>query len=780
MRPARTARMIPVLMVFCLLTLRAQAQYSGGSGTANDPYQIATAADLIALGETSDDYDKHFILTADIDLDPNLPGGKVFDEPVIAPQYPFDEVLEEQPPSPSFIGTLDGHGHKISHLTMISADLTLGLFGALGPGAEVGHLNMVDINIDAGSHAAGGLAGGNGGFLIGCSSTGVVKGSEYVGGLIGGNSGTVTQCHSSCTIISATVTSGRNNALGGLVGSNHGSMINCYSTGRVSGRGTEWGGVGGLAGHNWAHIMNCYSTGTVDMNDYVGGLVGNSHDGDVSGCFWDTETSGQVTSAGGIGLDTGAMNQIQTYLNVGWDWIGEIENGTSQIWLMPQGGGYPVLSSFNGYVPRLLQGMGTPEDPYLISNPLELGAVVHYSPFAHYRLAATIDLLGICWSTPIIPHLGSTFDGNSLAISHLEALGGGCLGLFGRVHGSVKNLRLVDVNVVGLGSTVGALVGLNDGDISHCCSTGTVSGDGTIGGLVGENYGSMTASHSTATTVANRAVGGFVGFNHGTITDCHATGRVSGGTQAGGLLGDNSGTIVDCYSQGIIEATLDVGGLVGRNCFNGLVFSCGSASTVAADSNNVGGLVGSNVSGQIDHCYATGAVSSVRRCVGGLVGYNDGPVSCCYATGAITGNEDVGGLVGMGHSNESEIRNSWAGRGRVEGTHRVGGLMGWNSGLILNCYSFGAIEASRTDPCDVGGLVGKNDPWRQARGSFWDIETSNQEWSAGGIGMPTAEMCKGSTFLDAGWDFVDDTENGTEDIWWIDEGKDYPRLRWEP
>ena len=37
----------------CLLaaTSVAHAQYSGGSGTAEDPYQIATAADLIALGE---------------------------------------------------------------------------------------------------------------------------------------------------------------------------------------------------------------------------------------------------------------------------------------------------------------------------------------------------------------------------------------------------------------------------------------------------------------------------------------------------------------------------------------------------------------------------------------------------------------------------------------------------------------------------------------------------------------------------------------------------------
>jgi hypothetical protein len=34
-----------------------------------------------------------------------------------------------------------------------------------------------------------------------------------------------------------------------------------------------------------------------------------------------------------------------------------------------------------------------------------------------------------------------------------------------------------------------------------------------------------------------------------------------------------------------------------------------------------------------------------------------------------------------------------------------------------------------------------------------------------------------TTFLDAGWDFTNETTNGIEDIWWIDEG--YLRLWWE-
>ena len=40
-------------------------------------------------------------------------------------------------------------------------------------------------------------------------------------------------------------------------------------------------------------------------------------------------------------------------------------------------------------------------------------------------------------------------------------------------------------------------------------------------------------------------------------------------------------------------------------------------------------------------------------------------------------------------------------------------------------------------------------------------------------------MQTASTFLEAGWEIVDETANGTEDIWWILEGQDYPRLFWE-
>ena len=44
------------------------------------------------------------------------------------------------------------------------------------------------------------------------------------------------------------------------------------------------------------------------------------------------------------------------------------------------------------------------------------------------------------------------------------------------------------------------------------------------------------------------------------------------------------------------------------------------------------------------------------------------------------------------------------------------------------------------------------------------------------VGKTTAEMQTKTTFTDAGWDFVGETTNGTDDIWTILESIDYPRL----
>jgi len=94
-------------------------------------------------------------------------------------------------------------------------------------------------------------------------------------------------------------------------------------------------------------------------------------------------------------------------------------------------------------------------------------------------------------------------------------------------------------------------------------------------------------------------------------------------------------------------------------------------------------------------------------------------------------------------------------------------------GNISTSYSTGSVNGDSS----VGSLVGRNDA--SITSSFWDIQTSGQTTSKGGTGLTTPEMQDINTYLSEGWDFVGETENGTEDIWRILEGQDYPRLWWE-
>ena len=147
------------------------------------------------------------------------------------------------------------------------------------------------------------------------------------------------------------------------------------------------------------------------------------------------------------------------------------------------------------------------------------------------------------------------------------------------------------------------------------------------------------------------------------------------------------------------------------------------------------------------------------------------PVSSCYATGSVTGSSYVGGLVGR---NSGRITTSY-GSGMVTGDGSVGGLVGYNRrGSIATSYSTGAVSGEK----EVGGFVGRNG-YGEINSSLWDMEASGLSMSDGGVGKTTAEMQTASTFLEVGWDFVGESENGVEDIWWIDEGVDYPRLCWE-
>jgi hypothetical protein len=119
-------------------------------------------------------------------------------------------------------------------------------------------------------------------------------------------------------------------------------VSNSYSNSDV----TSGTGPGGLVGQNNGTISNSYSTGSVTGSNYTGGLVAYN-EGTVSNTFWDTETSGQATSAGGTGMTTAEMKSIGTFSSAGWNIVAVDNAGTRNIaytWNIVNEQTYPFLS----------------------------------------------------------------------------------------------------------------------------------------------------------------------------------------------------------------------------------------------------------------------------------------------------------------------------------------------------------------------------------------------------------------------------------------------------
>ena len=181
-----------------------------------------------------------------------------------------------------------------------------------------------------------------------------------------------------------------------------------------------------------------------------------------------------------------------------------------------------------------------------------------------------------------------------------------------------------------------------------------------------------------------------------------------GGVNVGSLVGlNNQGTIEDSEVDGKVDGDRTIGGLVGLNQ-DGVIRNSTSMVRVGKNSRDrwvAGGLVGQNDGGTIEGSHASGAVTGGNQ-VGGLVGKNMGSVISSHATGNVTGASTgvgyVGGLVGWHFG--GTISDSHSGGKVVGAAPGVGGLVGVNFARIVSSHTLGQVRGKNK----VGGLVGEN------------------------------------------------------------------------
>ena len=280
--------------------------------------------------------------------------------------------------------------------------------------------------------------------------------------------------------------------------------------------------------------------------------------------------------------------------------------------------------------------------------------------------------------------------------------------------------------------------------------------------------------------------------------DCSATsgnlftpiGSVTGGRFAGSINGFNHsikdltlgysvnyvGLIAFCYGCSVLNLKLDnldimglglTGSVAGKVVGGAVIMNVHVQGVLSATGSNVGGLVGS-VGG---NCYI--AYSSVNMIItttggdhkGGLIGFTKSATIIESFTKGDFSNTGIkaGGMIGKVEQS-FYILDSYSGMNLLG--NNWGGIVGKNAGddsnQILNTYQTGNLNGAASKIILKLGYC-------DARNVYWDIVGTTQSSSNYGTGLDATQMKQKKSFV--GFDFAN--------VWYIDEGIDYPKLRWK-
>lgn len=247
--------------------------FSGGAGTSEDPYKIATARDFRNLikyskegcpqcsKNASDFLGANYLQTADIN----------FKDKKMSPISDFDN---------RFGGTYDGGGNELQNVNIDETGAIAAVFATLNGSGEIKNLT-VSGNVTKDGATENSLAAG-------------IVGIVY-------DNAKITNCTNKATISSsATYT-------GGIVGRLYGSgssISQCVNNGNVTSSTSYVGGIAGYVTHGY--IVDCFAKGTISGARNTGGLVGYAYAANANvGIFNSVSSADVITSFGEA--DSGAF-----------------------------------------------------------------------------------------------------------------------------------------------------------------------------------------------------------------------------------------------------------------------------------------------------------------------------------------------------------------------------------------------------------------------------------------------------------------------------------------
>jgi hypothetical protein len=311
--------------------------YAGGDGSSGVPFQISNAAELIRLSTTTADWtSKHFVQTADIDLND-------------CEWTPIGTAATK------FTGSYNGAGLTIQgfKIDTIYADIynanNIGLFGVVSGGT------IKNLVLDGAINSNGGLVGGLVGKVDNAST--VIQnvkvlvditypGHNYAGGIVGSFEAGTIRYSAFLGSFSASIEYAAIGSFTGYVAS--GNTQHSYGRAVMSGSSAV---KAGMNGYSSVRVSSSYTV-TPGANF---GITGFNSSGIVTNSFWDTTVGPSIARpdgtavAGATGKTTTQLRDIATYSAAGWNivsgWEAFSTSGTPKIWGICSGvnDGYPFL-----------------------------------------------------------------------------------------------------------------------------------------------------------------------------------------------------------------------------------------------------------------------------------------------------------------------------------------------------------------------------------------------------------------------------------------------------
>jgi len=374
-------------------SLNPMAEFADGDGSSGDPYQISN---WTHLNNVRNHLSSHFVLINDLDSDTD--GYSTYNSGSGWSPIGFDH-------SNKLTGSFDGQNYTISDLYISrSSTSNIGLFGRIDS-ATISNIGVIDAVV-SGDWYVGVLIGHGRNSLIFNSYTinSTVSGNWYVGGLFG-------YLFEFCSITasySKNITVSGSEMVGGLIGlfSSTSYIDDSYTTGgtiTLSSGTSEY--IGGFAGVNiQSKIYNSYSTNSIhyasasDPTDkgFVGAVDTNGAYA-MNGNFWDTETSGQSSTAGiATGKNTTEMQTITTFSDAGWD-IALYDEWDGETWFIKNPSDYPRLGW--EYEP-----MDEEPDPEPVTNEIII-SIEYFGPAEDINHDGKIDVDDI---STLVANFGTT------------------------------------------------------------------------------------------------------------------------------------------------------------------------------------------------------------------------------------------------------------------------------------------------------------------------------------------------------------------------------------